>query len=113
MQDNKYRKFYVDWWNIRRSTIYLLIALILLGAGIIWGVSYASRNNWFVPDEHANVPKDAARIVSFEGDVRITRAATRDTTSHDTRTATYWCSAPRPGACPTTCLRSARPGAAC
>lgn len=79
MQDNKYRKFYVDWWNIRRSTIYLLIALILLGAGIIWGVSYASRNNWFVPDEHANVPKDAARIISFEGDVRITRAATRDT----------------------------------
>ncbi len=79
MQDNKYRKFYVDWWNIRRSTIYLLIALILLGAGIIWGVSYASRNNWFVPDQQGNVPKDAARIISFEGDVRITRAATRDT----------------------------------
>lgn len=79
MQENKYRKFYVDWWNIRRSTIYLLVALALLGAGIIWGVSYASRNNWFVPDEQANIPKDAARIISFEGDVRITRAATRDT----------------------------------
>lgn len=79
MQENKYRKFYVDWWNIRRSTIYLLIASILLGAGILWGLSYASRNNWFLPDEQANVPKDAARIVSFEGDVRITRAATRET----------------------------------
>jgi hypothetical protein len=79
MQDNKYRKFYVDWWNIRRSSVYVLIALILLGAGLIWGVSYASRNNWFVPDQQANIPKDAARIVSFEGDVRITRAATRDT----------------------------------
>lgn len=79
MQENKYRKFYVDWWNIRRSTIYLLIAIILLGAGILWGLSYASRNNWFLPDEQANVPKDAARIVSFEGDVRITRAATRET----------------------------------
>lgn len=79
MQENKYRKFYVDWWNIRRSSIYLLIAIVLLGAGILWGLSYASRNNWFVPDEQANVPKDAARIVSFEGDVRITRAATRET----------------------------------
>lgn len=79
MQENKYRKFYVDWWNIRRSTIYLLIAIILLGAGILWALSYASRNNWFLPDEQANVPKDAARIVSFEGDVRITRAATRET----------------------------------
>ncbi|MBK9214165.1 MAG: FecR domain-containing protein [Chloracidobacterium sp.] len=79
MQENKYRKFYVDWWNIRRSSIYLLIAIILLGAGILWGLSYASRNNWFLPDEQANVPKDAARIISFEGDVRITRAATRET----------------------------------
>ncbi|MCV4640124.1 hypothetical protein OFB62_32995, partial [Escherichia coli] len=27
----------------------------------------------------AEAPKDAARILSFEGDVRITRAATRET----------------------------------
>jgi hypothetical protein len=79
MEQNKYRKFYVDWWNIRKSSVYVLIAVIVLGAGLIWGFRYASQNNWFIPDEKSEIPKDAATIISFEGDVRITRAATRET----------------------------------
>ncbi len=79
MDENKYRKFYVDWWNIRRSTIYGLIAIVLFGGLIVFGSWYASKNNWFVSDETVDIPKDAARIVSFEGEVRITRAATRET----------------------------------
>jgi hypothetical protein len=77
--ENKFRKFYIDWWNIRKSTIYGLIALVVLlmiaGVGGWWG----SRNNWFAAPVSADIPKDSARIVSFEGDVRITRAATRET----------------------------------
>lgn len=79
MDDNKYRKFYVDWWNIRKSSVYALIAVILIGVGLVWGFRYASQNNWFIPDEAKEIPKDAARIISFEGDVRITRASTRET----------------------------------
>ncbi len=79
MDDNKYRKFYVDWWNIRKSSVYVLIAVILIGVGLVWGFRYASQNNWFIPDEAKEIPKDAARIISFEGDVRITRASTRET----------------------------------
>ncbi len=79
MEDNKYRKFYVDWWNIRKSTIYAVIVIVLLGALIYGGYSWASRNNWFIPDEASNVPKDAGRIISFEGQVRIMRASTRET----------------------------------
>lgn len=79
MEENKYRKIYVEWWNIRRSTIYGVVALVLLGVGLYAGFTYASRNNWFVPDEAGIVPKDAAKVVSFEGEVRITRAATRET----------------------------------
>lgn len=79
MQDNRYRKFYVDWWNIRRSTIYGGIALVIVIASVIAGLSWASKNNWFLSDDAAEFPKDAARIVSFEGEVRITRAATRET----------------------------------
>ncbi len=79
MEDNKYRKFYVDWWNIRKSTIYGVIGFFLLTGAIIGGLTYASRNNWFIPVETSDIPKDAARIVSFEGEVRITRAATRET----------------------------------
>lgn len=79
MPDNRVPKFYVDWWNIRKSTIYVLVAIVVLGGVIIGGLRYASRNNWFVPAEASDIPKDAARIVSFEGEVRITRAATRET----------------------------------
>lgn len=77
--DPKFKRFYVDWWNIRRSTIYALVVLIVLGLSFAWALSYASRNNWFAQTADVNYPKDAARIVAFEGDVRITRAATRET----------------------------------
>ncbi|HVF46788.1 MAG TPA: hypothetical protein VNA17_04410 [Pyrinomonadaceae bacterium] len=79
MEDNKYRKFYVDWWNIRKSTIYFVIAIVLLGVLMYASYSWAARNNWFIPDETSGIPKDAARIVSFKGEVRILRAATRET----------------------------------
>lgn len=79
MDDNKYRKFYVEWWNIRKTTIYGLIVFCLV-AGAVGGVAWwASRNNWFVQTMEIEIPKDAARIVSFEGDVRIVRAQTRET----------------------------------
>ncbi len=79
MDDNKYHKFYIDWWNIRKSTIYGLIALVVLAAVLGGGAWWAVRYDWFAAPVTSDIPKDAARIVSFEGDVRITRAATRET----------------------------------
>lgn len=79
MEENKYRKFYVDWWNIRRSTIYGLVAVVVVTGAVVGGVKFASRNNWFATVETGDAPKDAAQIVSFEGEVRITRASTRET----------------------------------
>jgi FecR protein len=79
MEENKYRKFYVDWWNIRRSTIYGLVAIAVLTGAVIAGVKYASSSNWFAVVETDEAPKDAARIMSFEGEVRVTRASTRET----------------------------------
>jgi hypothetical protein len=79
VDDPKFKRFYVDWWSIRRSTIYVLIAVILLGVSFALAVNYASKNNWFAATGNVDIPKDAARIVSFEGDVRVTRAATRET----------------------------------
>ncbi len=77
--ENKYRKFYVDWWNIRKSTIYTVVTAFVAIGLVSFGLWYASRHNWFVPVEATDAPKDAARIVSFEGEVRITRSATRET----------------------------------
>src|SRR6185369_17455647 len=76
---NQYRKFYVEWWNIRTRTIYGLVTLgvlVLILGGTIW---FASRHNWFATIDNSAIPKDSARILSFEGDVRITRASTRET----------------------------------
>ena len=79
MENNKYRKFYVEWWNIRRSTIYGAMAIILLAATLAFGGWWASKNNWFAAGEAETYPMDSAKIISFEGEVRITRAATRET----------------------------------
>jgi hypothetical protein len=77
--ENKYRKFYVEWWNIRKSTIWALAATVIIVASLVGGGIWASRNNWFIPEQDQEFPKDAARIISFEGEVRVTRAATRET----------------------------------
>ncbi|MBC7901605.1 MAG: FecR domain-containing protein [Saprospiraceae bacterium] len=77
--ENKYRKIYVEWWKIEKSTVYGLIAFVVVSTIVIGGGWWAIRNNWFVAQDVADIPKNAARIISFEGDVRITRAATRET----------------------------------
>lgn len=77
---SKYRKIYVEWWNIKRSTIYRLLGFLVVIAvlgGVFW---FLWEKNFFLPAPEINdIPKDAARLVSFEGDVRIIRAATRET----------------------------------
>ncbi len=75
----KYRKFYVDWWRIRRGAIYKLVAVLVFAIAVFGGGWWAIRSNWFAGTEATELPKDAARIISFEGDVRIIRAATRET----------------------------------
>ncbi|MEO7673342.1 MAG: FecR domain-containing protein [Pyrinomonadaceae bacterium] len=77
--ESKYRKIYVEWWRIRKSTIYGLIIFLCVTAAVGGGGWWAIKNNWFVPQDQSELPKNAAKIISFEGDVRITRAATRET----------------------------------
>ena len=77
--ESKYRKIYVEWWKIRKSTITGLIIFVCVVAAVVAGGWWAIKNNWFVSQEQYDVPKNAARIISFEGDVRITRSATRET----------------------------------
>ena len=85
--EKKQRKYYIDWWQIKRSTVIGAVGLLVLLAAI-GGAGY-----WLYQREYsgsnadtADIPKDAARIVLFEGDVRIIRAATRETVlvTHET-----------------------------
>lgn len=78
--EKKYRGFYVDWWQIRRSTVYSGAAIFLLVALLGGGGWWLWRSNFLnAAPADADAPKDAAKVVSFEGDVRIVRAATRET----------------------------------
>ena len=75
----QYKKIYVEWWRIRRSTIYGIAGILLL-ASIAGGIAYlAIKGNWFSQENVMPLPTNAARVLSFEGDVRIIRAATRET----------------------------------
>lgn len=77
---DKPRNYYVDWWNIKRSTIYGVVALILFLAATAGGIWWAVKNgDSIAKNENADLPKDAARLLSFEGEVRVMRAATRET----------------------------------
>jgi hypothetical protein len=77
--EKQYRKFYVEWWKIRKSTIYGIVAFVVVTSAVGYGVWWGMNYDWFAQQATAEVGKDAARIISFEGDVRITRAATRET----------------------------------
>ena len=79
IQEPKFRKFYIDWYKIRKSSIYKLIGSIVVITLLAVGGYYAVKQDWFTQTEAPNVPKNAAKIISFEGDVRIIRAATRET----------------------------------
>jgi hypothetical protein len=78
--ENKYRKFYVDWWNIKKSTVYGTIGIIVFIAAVIGGGWWLWNNEGtFTNPQIEEGPKDAARLVHFEGEVRVIRAATRET----------------------------------
>lgn len=80
MSDQKYRKFYVDWWEIKKSTVYGGVAILFVLAGLIGGGWWVWKSDWLNQTFNENaVPKDAAQIISFEGDVRIIRLTTRAT----------------------------------
>ena len=80
MSEKKYRKYYVDWWNIKRSTVYGGVSIVLLLGLLTGGGWWLYRNDFFLAKtDTTEIPTDAARIISFEGDVRVTRASTRET----------------------------------
>ena len=79
MENNKPGKFYVDWWNIKKSTVYSVVGVALLLGIIFGGGWWLWKNEGIVPNPEPEGPKDSAQIISFEGDVRIVKAATRET----------------------------------
>ncbi|MCS6875140.1 MAG: FecR family protein [Pyrinomonadaceae bacterium] len=78
MQEPRYRKFYIDWWRIKKSTVYgflFVLGFLLISVGSVW---FLVKSGWIaIGKDELNFPANAARVLSFEGDVRIIRASTR------------------------------------
>jgi FecR protein len=86
----KKSRFEFEWWVIQKRMIYLLVAILIM-CGLAAG---AALYVW----KYGNPLKDigttlktssGARFISFEGDVRIIRAATRETIRASSDTELY------------------------
>lgn len=86
---NKTSRFAFDWWIIQKRFVYLTVAFLLL-SGIATG---AALYVWKYGNPFKNAAKlkapDGARFISFEGDVRVIRSATRETISANSDTELY------------------------
>lgn len=86
----KHSRFDMDWWIVQKRQIYMIIAVLALillatGAGLyVWKYG----NPFSSPKTTADVPA-GARFTSFEGDVRVIRASTRETLSASLQTQLY------------------------
>src|SRR6267142_2739204 len=73
-------RYIYDWWVVEKRSLYLLIGLIILcvlagsTALYVWKYGNPLKN----VGNKVKMPS-GARLISFEGDVRVIRAATRET----------------------------------
>ena len=89
MVANKTSRFAFDWWIIEKRFVYLVIAIFLLLSMLVGAAVYVRiYGNPFKNMAELKQPS-GARFVSFEGDVRVIRAATRETIAASSETELY------------------------
>src|SRR6266496_381014 len=85
----KTSRFAFDWWIVQKRFVYLIASLLILcgvaaGAALyVWKYGNPLRNAARLK------PPSGARFISFEGDVRVVRSATRETISVNSDTELY------------------------
>ena len=89
MVANKTSRFAYDWWIIQKRFVYLVIAIFALCSLAAGSAFYV----WKYGNPLRNVGEmkhpAGARFVSFEGDVRVIRAATREIVAASGETQLY------------------------
>src|ERR1043165_8279938 len=89
MAANRTSRFAYDWWIIEKRFVYLVIAIFIM-CGIAAG---AALYVWKYGNPFKNIAEikqsAGARFISFEGDVRVIRAATREIISATADTELY------------------------
>ena len=89
MVANRTSRFAFDWWIVQKRFLYLVIAIFLLCSMAVGAAVYVKI--YGNPFKSLAEIKDSsgARFVSFEGDVRVIRAATRETIAASSETELY------------------------
>ncbi|HEX5886289.1 MAG TPA: FecR domain-containing protein [Pyrinomonadaceae bacterium] len=89
MVANRTSRFAYDWWIIQKRFVYLVIAIFLLCCTAAGAALYVWK--YGNPFRHIAEVKNSAgaRFISFEGDVRVIRAATRENISATADTELY------------------------
>jgi hypothetical protein len=83
-------RFVFDWWAIQKRIIYLIVALVVLCGLAAGGALYVWKYGNPLRKVGMNVkPASGARFISFEGDVRVIRSATRETIVPSSDTELY------------------------
>jgi quercetin dioxygenase-like cupin family protein len=83
-------RFDLDWWVVQKRQVFIIISILvfaLLTAGAVFYV-WKYGNPFSRPKTTTEVPA-GARFTSFEGDVRVIRASTRETLTASLQTQLY------------------------
>jgi hypothetical protein len=87
---SKHGRFDMDWWVVQKRLIYIIIGtlvfVLVAGGAALYVWNYG--NPFSSPKTTADVP-EGARFASFEGDVRVIRATTRETLPASLKTQLY------------------------
>ncbi|HEV7396584.1 MAG TPA: FecR domain-containing protein [Pyrinomonadaceae bacterium] len=83
-------RFDFEWWIIQKRMIYFLVAILIMSGLAAGAALYVWKYGNPLKDIGTNLKASAgARFISFEGDVRIIRAATRETIRAGSDTELY------------------------
>src|SRR5262249_26074365 len=82
--------FEIQWWVVQKRAIYIAVLLLISGAVVAGGALYVWK--YGNPLKSVAIRNDlpaGARFMSFEGDVRVIRAATREVSVATSDTQLY------------------------
>lgn len=89
MVTNRTSRFAYDWWIIQKRFVYLVIAIFILGVCAAGAAVYVHKYGNPFRDVAKLKHAAGARFISFEGDVRVIRAATREMVNANGDTELY------------------------
>jgi FecR protein len=83
-------RFAIEWWVIQKRALYTIILIIVLCFLSAGGALYVWKfGNPFKNSKASTKPPAGARFISFEGEVRVIRSATRENIAASSDTELY------------------------